>query len=216
MLKNDLVSLTFSIIAVFTLATTTAQAEESSPQRLMVFGDSLTAGYGLASEDSLPAQLQRALRERGHAVTVINAGVSGDTTSGGLSRLEWTLADDPQAVILALGANDGLRGINPGLTRDNLQQMLEIMQQRELPVLLLGMLAPPNLGRDYGEAFNAIYPDLAEEYSVLLYPFFLEDVVGEPQLNLEDGIHPNRQGVAVVVDNILPLVEQLLQQIETQ
>ena len=216
MLKNDLVSLTFSIIAIFALATATAQAEESSPQRLMVFGDSLTAGYGLASEDSLPAQLQRALRERGHAVTVINAGVSGDTTSGGLSRLEWTLADDPQAVILALGANDGLRGINPGLTRDNLQQMLEIMQQRELPVLLLGMLAPPNLGRDYGEAFNAIYPDLAEEYSVLLYPFFLEDVVGEPQLNLEDGIHPNRQGVAVVVDNILPLVEQLLQQIETQ
>ena len=215
MLKNDLVSLTFSIIAIFALATATAQAE-SSPQRLMVFGDSLTAGYGLASEDSLPAQLQRALRERGHAVTVINAGVSGDTTSGGLSRLEWTLADDPQAVILALGANDGLRGINPGLTRDNLQQMLEIMQQRELPVLLLGMLAPPNLGRDYGEAFNAIYPDLAEEYSVLLYPFFLEDVVGEPQLNLEDGIHPNRQGVAVVVDNILPLVEQLLQQIETQ
>lgn len=215
MLKSDLLRLTFSIIAIFAFATATAQAE-SSPQRLMVFGDSLTAGYGLASEDSLPAQLQRALRERGHAVTVINAGVSGDTTSGGLSRLEWTLADDPQAVILALGANDGLRGINPGLTRDNLQQMLEIVQQRELPVLLLGMLAPPNLGRDYSEAFNAIYPDLAEEYSVLLYPFFLEDVVGEPQLNLEDGIHPNRQGVAVVVDNILPLVEQLLQQIETE
>ncbi len=215
MFKNDLVSLTFSIIAVFALATATAQAEDS-PQRLMVFGDSLTAGYGLDSKDSLPAQLQRALRDRGHAVTVINAGVSGDTTSGGLSRLEWTLADDPQAVILALGANDGLRGINPGLTRDNLQHMLEILQQHELPVLLLGMLAPPNLGRDYGEAFNAIYPDLAEEYSVLFYPFFLEDVVGEPQLNLEDGIHPNRQGVQVIVENILPLVEQLLQQIEVQ
>ncbi len=215
MFKNDLVSLTFSIIAVFALATATAQAEDS-PQRLMVFGDSLTAGYGLDSKDSLPAQLQRALRDRGHAVTVINAGGSGDTTSGGLSRLEWTLADDPQAVILALGANDGLRGINPGLTRDNLQHMLEILQQHELPVLLLGMLAPPNLGRDYGEAFNAIYPDLAEEYSVLFYPFFLEDVVGEPQLNLEDGIHPNRQGVQVIVENILPLVEQLLQQIEVQ
>lgn len=215
MFKKYIVILTFTIIAVFALATVTAQAE-SSPLRLMVFGDSLTAGYGLASEDSLPAQLQRALRERGHAVTVINAGVSGDTTSGGLSRLEWTLADDPQAVILALGANDGLRGINPGLTRDNLQQMLEILQQRDLPVLLLGMLAPPNLGRDYSEAFNTIYPDLAEDYSVLLYPFFLEDVVGEPQLNLEDGIHPNRQGVAVVVENILPLVEQLLQQVEAE
>ncbi len=199
-----------AVMALCGLMLTSATAESL---RIMALGDSLTAGYGLDSADSLPAQLQQALGDRGHNVTVINAGVSGDTTSGGLSRLEWSLADEPQAVILALGANDGLRGINPRLTRENLEQMLATLQQRDLPVLLLGMLAPPNLGRDYGQAFNAIYPELAEDYSVLLYPFMLEGVVGESHLNLEDGIHPNRQGIAVIVENILPLVEELLQQV---
>lgn len=186
----------------------------AGPVRILAFGDSLTAGYGLDMADSFPTQLERALRERGHEVEVINAGVSGDTTSGGLARLDWALAEQPDAVILALGANDGLRAIDPAVTRENLDRLLEQLNERGLPVLLAGMLAPPNLGRDYGERFNAIYPELAEQHDALLYPFFLEGVAAEADLNQGDGIHPNPRGVAVMVERMLPLVELLIARAE--
>lgn len=186
----------------------------ADPVRILAFGDSLTAGYGLDMADSFPTQLERVLRERGHEVEVINAGVSGDTTSGGLARLDWALAEQPDAVILALGANDGLRAIDPAVTRENLDRLLEQLNERGLPVLLAGMLAPPNLGRDYGERFNAIYPELAEQHDALLYPFFLEGVAAEADLNQGDGIHPNPRGVAVMVERMLPLVERLIARAE--
>lgn len=191
-----------------------ADAATDDPVRILAFGDSLTAGYGLDMADSFPTQLERALRERGHEVEVINAGVSGDTTSGGLARLDWALAEQPDAVILALGANDGLRAIDPAVTRENLDRLLEQLNERGLPVLLAGMLAPPNLGRDYGERFNAIYPELAEQHDALLYPFFLEGVAAEADLNQGDGIHPNPRGVAVMVERMLPLVERLIERAE--
>lgn len=176
----------------------------------MAFGDSLTAGYGLPDGESFTAQLERALIGQGFDIEVINAGVSGDTTSSGLDRLEWALGDNPDFVILELGANDGLRAIDPALTRANLDKMLAILTERDLPTLLTGMYAPPNLGRDYGEAFNAIYPDLAAQYDVPLYPFFLDGVATVAELNQADGIHPNAQGVAVIVERLLPDVIALI------
>lgn len=186
----------------------------ADPVRILAFGDSLTAGYGLDAADSFPARLERTLREQGHEVEVINAGVSGDTTSGGLARLDWALAEQPDAVILALGANDGLRAIDPAVTRENLDRLIGQLKERGLPVLLAGMLAPPNLGRAYGERFNAIYPELADKHDVLLYPFFLEGVAAEAELNQDDGIHPNPRGVAVMVERMLPLVERLIARAE--
>lgn len=186
-------------------------AVQAEPLRILALGDSLTAGYGLAAADSFPAQLERALRAEGLAVTVLNAGVSGDTTAGGLARLDWALADRPDVVIVALGANDGLRAVDPAITRANLGALLEKLRAKGLPVLLAGMYAPPNLGREYGDAFNAIYPELAAQYDALLYPFFLEGVATDPALNQGDGIHPNPQGVAVLVKNITPYVRRLLE-----
>ncbi len=180
--------------------------------RILALGDSLTAGYGLREADGFPAQLETALRTRGFDVDIINAGASGDTTSGGLARLDWTLAESPDAVILELGANDGLRGIDPALTRANLGTMLEKLKAKQLPVLLTGMYAPPNFGADYVDRFNRIYPELAAEYAVTLYPFFLEGVAADPELNQADGIHPTREGVAVIVRNILPHVTELIAQ----
>lgn len=179
--------------------------------RILTLGDSLTAGYGLIEADSFPAQLQAALTERGIDVDVLNSGVSGDTTSAGRARLAWALSDQPDVVIVELGANDGLRGIDPELTRDNLAAILETLRANDVPVLLTGMYAPPNLGTEYSERFNAIYPELAERYGVLLYPFFLDGVATEPALNQSDGIHPNRDGVAVIVERILPLVMRLIE-----
>ena len=181
--------------------------------RILTLGDSLTAGYGLIEADSFPAQLQAALTERGFNVDVLNGGVSGDTTSAGRARLEWALSDQPDVVIVELGANDGLRGIDPELTRDNLAAILEALRAKDVRVLLTGMYAPPNLGSDYSERFNAIYPDLADRYGVMLYPFFLDGVATEPALNQSDGIHPNRDGVAVIVERILPLVMRLIEQL---
>ena len=181
--------------------------------RILTLGDSLTAGYGLIEADSFPAQLQAALTERGIDADVLNGGVSGDTTSAGRARLEWALSDQPDVVIVELGANDGLRGIDPELTRDNLAAILEALRAKDVPVLLTGIYAPPNLGSDYSERFNAIYPDLADRYGVMLYPFFLDGVATEPALNQSDGIHPNRDGVAVIVERILPLVMRLIEQL---
>jgi len=177
---------------------------------IVAFGDSLTAGYGLAVNEAFPAQLQRALSAKGLAVNVVNAGVSGDTTAGGLARLDWSVPDGTDAVILELGANDALRGFDPAVTRKALDTMLRRLQERKISVLLCGMVAPPNMGAEYGRAFNAIYPDLAAQTGAILYPFFLTGVAADPKLNQRDGLHPTAAGVAVIVDRILPQVEELI------
>ena len=191
-----------------------AVAEPAEPIRLLAFGTSLTAGYGLAPEDGFTGRLEAALRADGHAVEVINAGVSGDTTAGGRARLDWALADRPDAVIVELGSNDGLRGIDPAVTRDNLDAILALLTARGLPVLFTGMYAPPNMGDAYASEFNDIFTELAAEYDVLFFPFFLKDVATVAALNQPDGIHPNADGVAVIVENILPDVRRLLAAVE--
>ncbi|WP_243634447.1 arylesterase [Roseicella frigidaeris] len=183
----------------------------AAPPRLLVLGDSLAAGYGLPQDQGFVPQLQAALAARGRAVQVLNAGVSGDTTAGGLTRLDWALADAPQAVILELGGNDGLRALPPAASRANLAAILDRLKSRGIPVLLAGMLAPPNLGAAYGAEFAAVFQGLAREYpDTIFYPFFLEGVAGDAGLNQPDGIHPNGQGVAEIVRRILPAVETLL------
>lgn len=183
----------------------------AAPLRLLVLGDSLAAGYGLPQDQGFVPQLQAALAARGRAVQVLNAGVSGDTTAGGLARLDWALADRPQAVILELGGNDGLRALPPAASRTNLAAILDRLRSRGIPVLLAGMLAPPNLGAAYGAEFAAVFQGLAREYpDTIFYPFFLEGVAGDAGLNQPDGIHPNGQGVLEIVRRILPAVETLL------
>jgi acyl-CoA thioesterase-1 len=189
-----------------------ARAQADEPIRLMAFGDSLVAGFGVAANNAFPAQLQAALRAEGYSVEVLNAGVSGETTAGGAARIDWALGDDPDMVLLELGANDALRGIDPEEARDNLDYILQRLKEERIPVLLAGMRAPANWGPDYVAAFNRIYPELAEEYGVTLYPFFLEDVATDPRLNQGDGIHPNARGVAVIVENILPYVIRVLEE----
>lgn len=174
--------------------------------KILALGDSLTAGYGLSDSESYPVKLQAALRERGIDAEVINGGVSGDTSAGGLARLDWALADDPDIVIVELGANDGLRGLDPAKTQENLDAILKRLTEERRAVLLTGMLAPPNMGSDYGDAFKSIYPTLAAKYGVRLYPFFLEGVAADPQLNQADGIHPTGAGVDIIVGRLLPAV----------
>jgi acyl-CoA thioesterase-1 len=180
------------------------------PLRIVALGDSLTAGYGLPADAAFPAKLERALAAKGIAAEIANAGVSGDTTSGGLARLDWSIPDGTEAVILELGANDALRGIDPRLTRNALEAMLARLAARHIPVLLAGMRAPRNLGPDYGAAFDAIYPDLAKKYGAILYPFFLDGIAVDPKLNQRDGLHPTAAGVDVIVARILPDVERLV------
>jgi acyl-CoA thioesterase I len=189
-------------------------AHAERPVTIVALGDSLTAGLGLAANEAFPAQLQRALEVKGVATAVANAGVSGDTTAAGLSRLEWSVPDGSDAVILELGANDALRGIDPALTRKALDTMLRRLNERKIAVLLCGMLAPPNLGSEYGRAFNAIYPDLAAASGAILYPFFLAGVAADPSLNQRDGMHPTAAGVAVIVTRIMPQVEQLIARVK--
>lgn len=174
------------------------------------FGDSLTAGLGLPANEAFPARLEAWLDQRGVAARVVNAGVSGDTTADGLARLDWALADKPDLVILALGANDALRGIEPSTVRENLDKMIGKIEASGAKVLLLGMLAPPNWGAEYKHAFDQIFPELAQTHHLPLYPFFLEGVAMKPELNQPDGLHPNKQGVTVLVDRIAPLVASLL------
>lgn len=185
----------------------------AAPVRILAFGDSLTAGYGLTEAEGFTAQLQAALREAGVEAQVINGGVSGDTTAGGLARIDWALADKPDLVVLELGSNDALRGLEPAEAEKNLDGMLARLAEAKVPVLLAGMLAPRNLGEDYGAAFDAIYPRLAEQHGVPLYPFFLDGVATDPALNQADGIHPNKAGVAIIVErllpHLLPLIEKL-------
>lgn len=187
----------------------------AEPVRIVALGTSLTAGYGLEQDKGFVPQLQAALDARGLEAEIENAGVSGDTSAGGLARLDWSIDDDVDAVIVELGSNDALRGFDPAATRQNLTAILDALDARGLPVLLTGMLAPPNLGEDYGEEFAAIYPELAERYGVLFYPFFLEGVAAEPALNQPDGIHPNAEGVAVIVERITPYAVQLVEHART-
>ncbi len=190
------------------LAATPAAAREI---RVMMLGDSITAAYGLARNQGLPARLEAALRERGRQVRVIDAGVSGDTTAGGRARLAWALADRPDAVIVALGGNDGLRGIEPRASAANLTAILDALKARNLPVMLAGMLAPPNLGAEYGREFAGTFTRLAEQRpEVVFYPFLLDGVAGDPAMNQPDRIHPNEAGVAELVRRMLPSVESLL------
>jgi acyl-CoA thioesterase-1 len=183
------------------------------PVKILALGDSLTAGYGLAEGDGFTVKLQKALKDKGYDVQVINAGVSGDTTAGGRARLDWALGDQPQVAVVELGANDGLRGLDPASTRENLDAILTTLKDRKIPTLLAGMYAPRNLGREYGDRFNAIYPDLAAKHDVPLYPFFLDGVAMDPKLNQEDGMHPNAKGVAIVVDGILPHLTRLIDEL---
>lgn len=186
------------------------------PITIVALGDSLTAGLGLPSQDAFPAKLQKALAAKGIAVTIADAGVSGDTTSGGLARLDWSVPAGTDGVILELGANDALRGIDPAVPRAALDAILRRLKQRGIPVLLCGMLSPPNLGADYARAFNAIYPDLARTYDAALYPFFLDGVAGQRRLNQADGLHPTAAGVDVIVAEILPNVEELIARIRAK
>lgn len=199
------------ILAPLILALVFALPAQAEPLKIMAFGDSLVHGYGLPAGEPFPAQLQARLQDEGYSdVSVLNAGNSGDTTAAGLARIGWALADDPDAIIVVLGANDGLRGIEPSNTKQNLDALLAELERAEIPVLLTGMLAPRNLGADYAEAFDAVFPSLRETYDPVYYPFFLEGVATVPELNQPDGIHPNAQGVATIVENILPKVEELI------
>jgi acyl-CoA thioesterase-1 len=201
----------FAVLTGIALVATPAHAE---PVKLVAFGDSLFAGYGLPAQSAFPARLQAALRAKGHDVTVINAGVSGDTTAGGLARFDWAVPPETDAVLLELGANDALRGIDPKVTRRNLSAILDRLAARQLPVLVIGMRSPANWGKAYAKAFDAIFPDLAKRYGHGLYPFFLDGVALDKALNQPDGLHPNAAGVAVIVKRILPAVERLLARVK--
>jgi acyl-CoA thioesterase-1 len=179
---------------------------------IMAFGDSLTAGLGLDPAEAFPARLETALKARGHDIVIANSGVSGDTSSAAAERLDWSLGPEIDGVIVELGANDALRGIDPGKTETALDGILTELQKRKLPVLLAGMLAPRNLGQDYGAAFDAIFPRLAHKHGVLFYPFFLDGVAADPALNQPDGLHPNSKGVDLIVSRILPVTEDLVKQ----
>ena len=181
--------------------------------RIVAFGDSLVAGYGLDREASFPARLERYLRDRGCPVTVINAGVSGDTTAGGRARIDWALEDEPDLVIVELGANDALRGLDPARMEDNLAAVIHSIRGSGAVVLLAGMHPPVNLGAEYSDRFRAVFPRLAQRYKVVLYPFFLEGVAGVPALNQPDGIHPNARGVEEIVKRIGPVVESMVRDI---
>jgi acyl-CoA thioesterase-1 len=188
----------------------TAAAAATKPIKMVVLGDSLSAGLGLSASEAFPERLQKSLQTKGIAVDMINAGVSGDTSSGGRDRLDWSVPEGTEAVILELGANDALRGTDPAVTRSALSDILTRLKARGIAVLLCGMVAPPNYGSDYSARFNAIYPDLAKSFGVPLYPFFLEGVAADAGLNQADGIHPTAEGVDIIVKNILPAVQAFL------
>ena len=194
----------------------TSAARETKPIKMVVLGDSLSAGLGLSASSAFPVRLQKSLEAKGIAVDMINAGVSGDTTSGGRDRLDWSVPEGTEAVILELGANDALRGIDPRVTRAALTDILTRLKARRIAVLLCGMVAPPNYGSDYSARFNAIYPELARSFGVPLYPFFLEGVAAAARLNQADGLHPTAEGVDMIVKNILPTVEAFLGTISGQ
>jgi acyl-CoA thioesterase I len=183
--------------------------------KIVVLGDSLSAGFGLSGPEAFPSRLGAALKAKGVDAEIINAGVSGDTATGGLDRLGWSVPDGTDAVIVELGANDALRGVNPGVTRKALDGILQKLKSRNIPVLLAGMLSPPNMGADYAKEFDGIYPALAKEYGALLYPFFLDGVAADANLNQKDGMHPSSKGVDIIVERIMPKVEELIGRAKT-
>lgn len=211
-----LLSLSLSLSLMVSLPLAQAQAAGSTPVKVVVLGDSLSAGLGLPEADAFPAQLQKSLDNNKIRAIVSNAGVSGDTASGGLDRLDWSVPEGTQAVILELGANDALRGTDPKVTRAALEAIIKRLKARKIAVLLCGMLAPPNYGADFAARFNAIYPDLAKTYDIPLYPFFLDGVAADTRLNQADGMHPTSEGVTIIVKRILPAVEALLRSIAGQ
>ena len=207
------------IMALMTAAPALAQTPAAAPERpvkMVVLGDSLSAGLGLPATSAFPVRLQKALGDKGIKVDITNAGVSGDTSSGGRDRLDWSVPEGTEAVIVELGANDALRGIDPAVSRAALTDILTRLKARKIAVLLCGMLAPPNYGSEYAARFNAIYPELSKSFGVPLYPFFLEGVAAEARLNQADGIHPTADGVDVIVNNILPMVEALVGTVSAQ
>lgn len=185
-------------------------AAQARALHLVVLGDSLSAGYGLPESAAFPAALQRALVGKGHAVEILNAGVSGDTASGGLERVDWSVPDGTDGVIVELGANDMLRGTDPALVRQAIETIVSRLKVRGIPVMLAGMYAGRNLGPDYVQKFDSLYPEIAKKHDLVLYPFFLDGIAGEQRFNLPDGIHPTAKGVDVIVERILPSVEKFL------
>jgi acyl-CoA thioesterase I len=200
------------ISAVLAILFLTIQTALAAPVTILALGDSLMAGLGLEASEAFPAKLETALKAKGLDVRIVNAGVSGDTAAAGLARLDWALTDDVDGLIVELGANDALRGLDPKQTEAALDAILATAAARKLPVLIAGMQAPPNLGPDYVAAFDSLYPRLAEKHGAILYPFFLDGVAVEPSLNQADGIHPNGKGVEIIVERIMPSVEGLIRQ----
>jgi acyl-CoA thioesterase-1 len=205
---------TFAIAAVALGLASGASAATDRPVKIVAFGDSLTAGYGLPAADAFPVKLTHALEAKGIKVEIVNAGVSGDTASGGLARLDWSLPSDTDAVILELGANDAMRGVDPATTRNAIATILSRLKERGVAVLLCGMYAPPNMGPDFVHAYQQMYPELARMYEAGFYPFFLDGVAGHHELNQADGIHPTRKGVDLIVKGILPKVEELVARVK--
>jgi acyl-CoA thioesterase-1 len=203
------------ILSIFLAGINGIGAADAKPVKILAIGTSLTQGYNLPPGTDFTAVLQAQLKAKGHDVTVVNAGVSGDTSAGGLARLDWALAEDIDGVIVELGSNDALRGLGVEQTRTNLDQLLSKLKARKAKVLFTGMKSPRNLGPDYVAAFDAIYPELAKKYGVLFYPFFLEGVAANLKLNQADGIHPNEEGTKVIVRGMLPYVEKLIAKIGT-
>jgi acyl-CoA thioesterase-1 len=201
------------LLAIAAICGAFAAAAQQRPLRIVALGDSLTTGLGLPPSEALPARLQAALKAKGLAAEIADAGVSGDTASNGLARLDWAVPEGTDGVIVALGANDMLRGIDPAVTRAAIDQIVRRLTERRIPVLLAGMRAAPNLGADYAKAFESIYPEIAAKYGVLLHPFLLDGVAGDPKLNQRDGLHPSAAGVARMVEGILPEVEDLVTRI---
>lgn len=199
-----------ALFACLLAAVSSAADAADRPLRIIAFGDSLTAGYGLPASASFPAQLQKALETTGRKIVIENAGVSGDTTQAGLDRLDWSIGDGIDGVIVELGANDALRGLDPAQTRSALDQIIVRLKARKIPVMLAGMRAPPNMGADFQQRFDSIFPDLAREHGLILYPFFLDGVAGRRELNQNDGIHPTADGIKLIVERILPSVERFI------
>jgi acyl-CoA thioesterase-1 len=216
--RKALVQIAAALVCSVTpfLGTAAVPAYAQTPIRIVMLGDSLTAGYGLPEADGFVPRLQAALTAKGLAVEIVNAGVSGDTASDGLARLDWSVAENTDAVIVELGANDMLRGIKPEVTRDALDAILRRLTDRHIAVLLCGMRAAPNLGAEFGQAFERIYPELATKYGVALYPFFLDGVAANLSLTQRDGMHPTAAGVDVIVGRILPKVEELIARVRAQ
>jgi acyl-CoA thioesterase-1 len=208
MLSRAIVAGLVLMVPVFAVS-----AKAQTPIKLAVLGDSLSAGYGLPASAAFPAKLEKALRGKGVKVDVLNAGVSGDTSSAGRDRLDWSIPDGTEAVIVELGANDALRGLDPAVTRAALEDIVKQLQARKIAVMLVGMLAPRNYGPEYAAKFDPIYPDLAKTYDLPLYPFFLDGVAAEAKLNQSDGIHPTAEGIDIIVGRILPQAEAFLNKV---